>query len=124
MHGPFGGFNGSVAMADPNSRVLWWEERIKQENKAMLKLVRARRKADEAEARSVDPEREARRRELAHRLKDTKHALAEERITRYKLESEVRELEAVAKKADEYMADPIVLAKAKNAGGAVAAALK
>jgi hypothetical protein len=110
-------------MTDPNNRVLWWEERIKQENKALVKLLKARRKEEAREAVGGDKERAARRKELASKVKTMEAALAEERVTRYRLESELKELEAVAKKADEHLTDPIVLNKQKNSGGAVAAAL-
>jgi hypothetical protein len=110
-------------MTDPNNRVLWWEERIKQENKALVKLLKARRKEEARDAVGGDKQRAARRKELASKVKDMEAALAEERTTRFRLESELKELEAVAKKADEHLTDPVVLIKQKNAGGAVAAAL-
>lgn len=46
----------------------------------MVKLIKARRKAGE------DPERTSARNELARKLKETKSALAEERIARYRAE--------------------------------------
>ena len=96
---------------DPNQRILWWQERIKQENKALVRSIKEQRRKEASDAKAADPEKYARRKELAHRLKQAETALNEERVARYKAESDVRELEAVAKKADDFLKDPIVLAK-------------
>lgn len=111
-------------MADPNQRILWWQERIKQENKALVKTLREKRKVAAEAVLGSDPEKAVARRELAHRLKDTKAALAEERAARFRAENELRELEAVSKKAEEHLKDPVVVAKEKNSGFVMAATLK
>jgi hypothetical protein len=74
----------------PNQRSKWWDERVRQENKALVQLLKSRRQRKEDVIAEVDPERAARRKELAKRLHKTESELAEERVALYKADSELR----------------------------------
>ena len=118
-----------MAGVSPNQRVMWWEERVRQEEKSLLKLVKAvkrhasNRRAADADGGIADAERRARRHELAKRVHATEKAVAAERIARFRADGEALELSAMVEKLDERMVDPVVLNARRAAGTDVSAAL-
>jgi hypothetical protein len=118
-------------MTTPNQRSLWWDERVRQEEKSLVKLIRACKKHAKAKAERGDggagglddAERRVRRHDLARRVHETEKQLTQERIARFKADAEVMELSAMVEKIDERLTDPVVLNAKKSSGGAVAGLL-
>ncbi len=113
-------------MTTPNQRSMWWEERVHQEEKSLVKLIKAckhrARRASGGDA-GPDAEQRARRHELARKMHATEKELASERVARFKADAEALELSAMVEKIDERLMDPAVVNAKKSSGAAVAASL-
>ncbi len=116
-----------MSSTTPAQRSLWWEERVRQEEKSLIKLVRACKKHASARVAAGEDDEAAQRRqkhrELARGLRQKEKELASERVATFKATGEVRELAAMVEKLDERLADPSVVNAHRHTGSGTAAAL-